>query len=391
MNKQHVSLILGTLLSVTPVSITFGNDDNISSWADAVTETEDRGTSVLIIPMNGQTLTDIRAEVYADIQEDIKALNPDLIIIEIDCNEGKDIFYQQMGWIDRQEIGEFSGMAENLPAVAKVFRLHLKDIEQIAFVKDSMGTITPLTLSWEKIYMTPTARLIGTTKLAERYLNISDENVRGKMRSAWINMGSILGEYGKRDPDLTLAFVDPERLLSGTWNGKHVDWFNHTQGDFPINPYLIFRSGFSATLAEELGISEATVYSLDDVLLLNDIREYHIVGEEITKELNYYVIKWRSNLDKANELWGDYQQQSNWATGNERMRWLVKNKNTIKSLIGICKKYPAVAFRMRFDPKLKRLNDILEDIERELRKPSGPTRGGGGGPSMGGGGGKMSR
>ena len=79
MNKQHVSLILGTLLSVTPVSITFGNDDNISSWADAVTETEDRGTSVLIIPMNGQTLTDIRAEVYADIQEDIKALNPDLI------------------------------------------------------------------------------------------------------------------------------------------------------------------------------------------------------------------------------------------------------------------------------------------------------------------------
>ena len=243
MNKQHVSLILGTLLSVTPVSITFGNDDNISSWADAVTETEDRGTSVLIIPMNGQTLTDIRAEVYADIQEDIKALNPDLIIIEIDCNEGKDIFYQQMGWIDRQEIGEFSGMAENLPAVAKVFRLHLKDIEQIAFVKDSMGTITPLTLSWEKIYMTPTARLIGTTKLAERYLNISDENVRGKMRSAWINMGSILGEYGKRDPDLTLAFVDPERLLSGTWNGKHVDWFNHTQGDFPI------RSGLSAFMS----------------------------------------------------------------------------------------------------------------------------------------------
>jgi hypothetical protein len=123
-------------------------------------------------------------------------------------------------------------------------------------------------------------------------------------------------------------------------------------------------------------------------LLLNDIREYHIVGEEITKELNDYVKNWRNNFKKAKLLWGDYQQQSGWATGNERKRWLVKNKNTIKSLIGICKKYPAVTIRMGFDPQLTGLDNILEEIERELRKPSGPT-GRGGGPSMGGGGGGM--
>ena len=391
MNKRHVSLILCTLLGVFIAPISFANEDNISSWGDAVTETEDRGKSVLIIPMSGQTLTDIRAEVYADIQEDIETLNPDLIVIEIDCKDAKDVFYSQMHWYDQKETGDFSPMAENLPEIAKVFRLHLKDIEQIAFVKDSIGAITPLTLSWEKIYMTPTARLTGTIKLAQRYLGISDPNVRGKMRTAWTNMGSILGGYGKRDPDLTLAFVDPERLLSGTWNGKHVDWFDHIQGDFPIHPYLIFRSGISATLAEELGISKATVDSLNDVLLLNDIREYHIVGEEITNELNDYVKSWRKNLVKAKDLWGDYRQQSGWATGTQRMRWLVKNKNTIKSLIGVCKKYPAVRIRMGFDDKLKILHDILEEIERELRRPSAPTRDGGGGPSMGGGGGGMNR
>ncbi|MBC8203249.1 MAG: hypothetical protein H8E91_05415 [Planctomycetes bacterium] len=388
MNKRHVSLILGALLSVPFTSISFANDDKISAWADAVTETEDRGTSVLIIPMSGQTLTDIRGEVYADLQEDIKTLNPDLIVIEIDCKDAKDIFYQQMGWFNPKEIGRFEGETKNLPAVAKVFRVNLKDIEQVAFVKDSMGSITPLTLSWEKIYMTPDARLTGTLALAARYSNISDENVRGKMRTAWTLLASILGGYGKRDPDLMLALVDPEKFLSGTWNGRNVEWFNHLDADFYVDNSNEMVPGFSATQAEELGISEATVDSLNDVLLLNDIREYHIVGEEITEELNDYVSDWRSNLKKAQTLWGDYEQQRGWAAGEERVRWLVKNKNTIKSLIGICKKYPAVRIRMRFDPKLQQLENILEEIERELRKPSTPTRGGGG-PSMGGGGGGM--
>jgi len=368
--------------------ISSASDDNISNWADAVTETENRGASILIIPMSGQTLTDIRGEIYADIQEDIKTLNPDLIVIEIDCKDAQDIFYQQMGWFNPKEIGKFEGETKNLPAVAKVFRIHLKDIEQIALVKDSMGSITPLTLSWKKVYMTPDARLTGTLALAARYSGIADENVRGKMRTAWTLLGSILGGYGNRDPDLMLSLVDPEKFLSGTWNGRKVDWFNHLEADFVVDPSNEMVPGFSATQAEELGISEATVDSLNDMLLLNDIREYHIVGEDITKELNDYVKNWRSNLKKAETLWGDYQQQSEWATGNERKRWLVKNKNTIKALIGICKKYPAVQIRMGFDPKLSGLKNILEEIERELRKPSGPTQGGGG-PSMGGGGGGM--
>ncbi len=368
--------------------ISFASEDDISIWADAVTETEDRGTSVLIIPMSGQTLTDIRSEVYAEIQEDIKTLNPDLIVIEIDCKDAQDIFYQQMGWFNPKEFGRFEGETKNLPAVTKVFRTHLKDIEQIAFVKDSMGSITPLTLSWEKVYMTPDARLTGTLALAARYSGISDENVRGKMRTAWTLLGSILGGYGKRDPDLMLSLVDPEKYLSGTWKGRKVEWFDHLNADFVIDPSNEMVPGFSATQAQELGISEATVDTLNDMLLLNDIREYHIVGEEITKELNDYVYKWRSNLTKAQLLWGDYQQQSGWATGNERKRWLVKNKNTIKSLISICKNYPAVRIRMGFDKQLRGLKNILEEIEKELRKPSGPTRGGGG-PSMGGGGGGM--
>ena len=388
MNQRHLFFALILIVSTLVSSTLAASDDNIHAWADAVTETEDRGDSILIIPMSGQTLTDIRAEVYAELSEDIKTLNPDLIVIEIDCKDSKDIFYQIQGWYDAKEIGQFEGETKNLPAVAKVFRMELKDIEQVAFVKDSMGAITPLTLSWEKVYLTPSARLTGTMALSGRYAGIADENVRGKMRTAWTLLGSILGGYGKRDSDLMLALVDPEKVLSGSWNGKKVDWFNHTNADFVVDDSPDWIIGFSATQAEELGISEATVDSLDDVLLLNDIREYHIVGEEITKELNDYVKTWRNNLKKAKLLWGDYQQQSGWATGNERKRWLVKNKNTIKSLIGICKKYPAVTIRMGFDPQLRGLDNILEEIERELRKPSGPT-GRGGGPSMGGGGGGM--
>ena len=385
MKKRHALRTLSTLFVLTMWGISYAESDNIYEWADAVTETEDRGTSVLIIPMNGQTLTDIRSEVYEAVQDDIKQLNPDLIVVEIDCKDAKDIFYQKMGWFNPKEIGRFEGMTENLPAVAKVFRMHLKDIEQVAYVKDSMGAITSLTLSWERIYMEPTARLTGTMELASRYSGIADENVRGKMRTAWTLLGSILGGYGNRDEDLMLAFVDPEKVLSGTWNGKKVDWFKHLNGDFIIDDSPDMVLDFSATQAEELGISEATVNSLNDVLLLNDIREYHIVGEEITKQLNGYVKNWRTNLQKAILLWGDYQQQTGWAAGDERTRWLSKNKTTIKSLMGICKKYPAVTIRMGFDSKLKNLENIIEEIEKELRRGGGSRGGGGssGPPKMG--------
>ena len=50
MIKQYVSLLLGTLLSVAPVSITFANDDNISSWADAVTIAGFPGDTVILKP-----------------------------------------------------------------------------------------------------------------------------------------------------------------------------------------------------------------------------------------------------------------------------------------------------------------------------------------------------
>ena len=385
MKKRHAIRTISTLFVLTFGSLSFAGTDNIYQWADAVTETEDRGTSILIIPMNGQTLTDIRGEVYKELQDDIKQLNPDLIVVEIDCKDAKDVFYQQMGWFNPKEIGQFEGMTDNLPAVAKVFRMHLKDIEQVAYVKDSMGAITPLTLSWERIYMEPTARLTGTMQLAGRYSKIEDENVRGKMRTAWTLLGSILGGYGNRDEDLMLALVDPEKLLSGTWNGKKVDWSNDLNGDFTIDPYTNMVPRFSATYAEELGISEATVDSLNDVLLLNNIREYHIVGEEITKQLNDYIKNWRTNLQKAKLLWGDYQQQNGWAAGDQRTRWLSKNKTTIKSLMGICKKYPAVTLRMGFDPKLKNLENIIEEIEKELRRGGGSPGGGGssGPPKMG--------
>ncbi|MDP7009067.1 MAG: hypothetical protein QGI78_05800 [Phycisphaerales bacterium] len=389
--KNLYLLLALSLLSTTPAGAYFpSEEDNIFAWADAVTETEDRGASILMIPMRGQTLTDIRGEIYEELIDEIADLNPDLIVVDIDCKDAHDVFYQQMGWLNPKEIGKFEGETKNLPAVAKVFRVHLKEIPQVVFIKDAMGAISPLALSWEKAYMTPTARLTGTMELASRYAGISDENVRGKMRTAWTLLGSILGGYGKRDPDLMLALVDPEKVLSGTWNGRKVDWFNHLEADFLVDGSPDMVPGFSATIAEELGISEATVDSLSDVLLLNDIREYHFVGEEITKKLTDYVKNWRSNLAKAQELWGDYQQESRWATGANAKRWLVKNRNTIKMLIGICKKYPAVRIRMGFDKQLRGLNAILEEIERELRKPSAPGRDGGG-PSMGGGGGGMTR
>jgi hypothetical protein len=398
MNLRHLLFALILIVSTLVTSTVSASDDTIHAWADAVRETTDRGASILIIPMAGQTATDIRTDIYEGFEEDIKQLNPDLIVIEINCSESIDEFYGAMSWIDFDERGLMMGIAENLPSIAEMFRTRLKNIKQVAYVKDSEGIATLLTLSWDRIYMEPTAQLTGTYLLARQWGHYEDEDVRNKMRGAWTINGKILAQKGLRSPALLLSLVDPQNLLSGRWDGKRVEWFDHKNGDFVLDRSVETVPRFTATQAEELCISEATVNSLDDVLLLNDIREYHIVGKEITNELNKYVKDWRKGLTRAQELWGDFQQQAGWATGDQRKRWLVKNKNTIMSLKGICRKYPAVTYRMYmkhrapFDPdnKLYGLDKIVEEIERELRKPDGPARRGGG-PSLGGGGGGMGR
>jgi len=355
-------------------------------WSDSVVQTAEEGKAILIIPMQGQMHTDIRFEAFEHLTERIKEAQPDYILIEMLSRDWRNDFHQLMSWGDRNE---FSGYDKNdLMAIAKFFHIELKSIPQVMWVQDASGASTLLALSWPTIYMSQNGSLHATMGVSRQFDYINAADTYGKIREAALAHTKALATYGKRSPALLRAFADPEVPLSGTWKGKRVEWEESLDGDFIIDigpgmPHL------TASTATEVGISTGNVTSRNDVLLAMGIREYHLVGEDITQELADYVIDWRKEFEKASEAWLDAAQYSEWATGDDTIQYRKKQINALKLLLRKIQKSPAVALRIRWKHSVTEdgLAKDIEQLEEALDDFRNGGRGGGGGAGGGGRGG----
>ena len=383
---QHNSVFLCILGIFT--SITFATQDTPPmKWADSVVRTSDSGKSVLIIPMEGQMHTDIRASVYAGLVDRIKEADPDLIVVEILSRDRLNNFAYLMGYGDRMEFNRFN--ADDLIEIAKVFYIELHDIPQVAWVKDSSGVSTVLALAWPTMYMSNGAFLRATTQVSD-FNNIKAEDTRGKIREFRTIHSKIVAEYGDRSYALVRAFIDPDVPLSGTWKGKKVEWEESKFGDFVIDPGKDSMPQLTATQATEFGISEGLVSSVEDVLLAQGIREYHIVGEDITSEIIQSVEDWRDDLEDAKEHWADAEQFASWAEGYDAARNRRSEIRSLRSLLKLMEKTPPVAHRLGrpYPPgiSVRYVNERIEQIQKLLDR----MKDGGGGSGGGGGGGSGS-
>ena len=373
---------------------------------DSVVETSEEGPSILIIPMEGQMHTDIHHSVFASVADRIKTLNPDLILIEIFSRDWKNDWTQMMGqgnpWYqDPDELNRFY-IADDLLDIGVVFNVELKDLKKIAWVKDSSGPSTILALSFPTIYMSPDARLQGTFAATRSAYGIKNEDTRGKILE--FNQAHIepLANYAERNSALLRAFIDPVEKLSGTWKGKKVKWQNDTGGNFIVDdgngvPRL------TATQATEVGISRAITSTRDAVLLAEGIREYHIVGQDITDEILAQKTKWRSDYEKLLESMSDAEIYMDLANGEQTAKYLRSQMNAYKKVLRMLNSSPGykggaplgIALRANLKPRIdaRTLERWIEQIEErleQLRNNDGGGRGGGGRgggrPGSGGGG-----
>ena len=93
---RHILIpIVGLSFAYATFGQTQQQTPNPLQWSDSVVETEEEGTSVMIIPMDGQMHTDIRHDVYDDLVDRIKEINPDLIIVEMLSMDWKNNFQDQ--------------------------------------------------------------------------------------------------------------------------------------------------------------------------------------------------------------------------------------------------------------------------------------------------------
>ena len=349
--------------------------------------------------MNGQMSTDISIDAYEPLLMKIKDLNPDLIILKMFCQDFRDEYYAKQQRGDRSERNGYD--PDTVKDLVRLFRIKLKDIPQIMWIQDSCGGSSVLTFAWPDIYMSDKAKLQGTYNLARNW-NYIDRNkpTWGKMYQAWTAHVKNVAEQGGRSIDFIMTFVDPDLTVSGTYEGKDVVWEKGLDG------YLVFDGGrtvpnINAWDAEQFAISKATVRNRDDILLAEGIREYHLIGEDLTKSIEQYKIDWRKTYDKTVDLWDDAQQYATWATGEDTERYLREQLKTIQQILRQLKRWDSVAFRMIREHGISKdgkygtrdLRQLIKQLEERLRalrdsaKDSGGRRGGGGLAGSSGGGG----
>ena len=388
---QKISILLCSALLMlglfSPVA-NAQNDDAMELSFSSVSLTKDKGTSVLIIPMNGQMSTDINIDAYQPLLHKIQELNPDLIIIKMFCQDFRDEYYAKQRRGDRKEQNGYD--YESVKDLVRLFRIKLKDITQVMWIQDSCGGSSVLTFGWPVIYMSNDAKLQGTHDLARNWTYLKGLDTYGKMYQAWTAHVKNVAEIGGRSHDFIMTFVDPERTVSGKYEGREVVWKEGLGG------YLVFDGGpsvpnINASDAEQFAISKATVQGLNEILISEGIREYHLVGEDLTKSIEDYKITWRKDLDKAIDLWTDSQQYATWATGKDTERYLRQQLKAVEQTLRIIKKWEAVSFRMMREFRISKdgargtqdLRQLIKQLEEKLRslrdsEDTGRGRGGGG-------------
>lgn len=357
-------------------------DDGPTFGAIRASSDNENLPSFYIVPMKGQMGTDINTEVYRDMVDDIRANDPDIMVIEMECRDTEDVLYSLIG---REE----TGLADfdEYRKLINLFHDELGDIRQVAWVKDSVGVSSIVALGWEELYMSPEARLGGLETLRDQtgFDKWSDDDVRGKMTAAFMSWVKGFLEYGGYSLVLAEALVRPEYSLSGTWKGRDVNWTLDTNGEYIVDQDDEATVEFRAKSAEDLCISDGTVENLDDLALLLGMREYRVLDGRADKIFEDYTTNWRRALDNCVEWMQDYQQFMGWANGQDALKYLGQAKNRVEKVIASMERYSAVETRMNLQYGVKKFDlvTIVEQIKEQIRGLR-PRRGGGGGRSGGG-------
>ncbi len=333
---------------------------------------------VYVIPMKGQLGTDIIKDIYDDIVKDVRKSKPDILVFTLDSSE-----IDRTPFLDEDDKPAEEQSRPNPQAMRELvllLRVELGDIPQAIWISDGFGVTSLLALTWPDLYMKDGARFGGIGEIIPRIKKQWDDpDVRAKMVAAWAGIFKGLSEQGGYPEALADAMLYPEAKLSATFEGRLVKFLPDTSGQWVIDSRDDNTASFEADLAEDIGLSDGTAETLEDLVFLLGYREFQKIdtGE---KMYNEYVEDWRRAFENAWELYREARR----AGSDERA--IKKQKSNYDKIISIMKRYPAVEtrFQGRGGPGIQDLERAIEQINEQIRS----LKGGGRGSSGGGGGGR---
>ena len=352
-------------------------------------ESNENLTSFYIIPMKGRMGLDVNSQVYMDMVDDIRAHNPDVMIIEMDCADVEDVGFYDI--TEDAEALDHSGALDDYRDMVRLFRHELGDIPQVLWIKESNGISSVVALAWADMYMSPEAALTGAGKSAINFLRVkNDDNVFGKYREAYMGWLKGLAQNGDYDLVLVDAMVRPEFTLSARWKGRNVEWSTDQSGHVIVDDDDEATVGFSAKAAEDLRISDGTAETLDDLALLLGIREYRIIDGKGDDIFEAHQENWFRVFKAAEQELQDWQKYRGWASGEDTVKYLGRAKTSLEKILAAMNRYKSVETRLGMGGVSRFWVETQIELLKEQIRAARQNAGFGGG-GIGGGGGGTSR
>jgi len=364
------------------------------SYGAAKFETNDPNVpSIYIVPMHGQFGTDVRAEVYKPVIEDIKKNKPDMVVLDIRAADSFPPELMHPTGYDMNPVDPAleRGMLEfeNYRELVHMFRDELSaalpKTRQVVWITDSDGISAVVAMAWPSIYMKSKARFGGLITVLEQSgaASHADSDVRAKMMAAWLGIATSFLEKGGYSGALAAAMLDPTKKLSGSWRGRQVDWMLNSNGEYLVDDSDRHTVDFVAKSAEDFCLSQGTADELDDLALLLNYREYRLIDSRQDDLTLGYVADWRRVFADCQQKLKDYTKHLGWASGDDTLRYLGRAKKDLEDVLKGMNKYKAVEIRLGTDFGLDRVTLItyIEQLGERIRamQRSGGNRGAGGG------------
>lgn len=366
--------------------------------ASTVIETE-KSKSVYIVPMGiedkGQFGLDIHPQVYEQIAKDITEKRPDIVVFVLNSADLSSVRYlgddpRMLGLFDDDGIRK---MTRDLKEV-----IEKVGAESIMIVRDAVGYSVLLGLSWPNMYMTDSARLMGLERIQER-TKAEDPEVYAKFREAMIGICNGFLISGGYDPNIGMAMMREDKMLSATFKGREIVWSDDAKGTWVVDGSKEkITAHFNSEMAEDLGLSDGTVSDdgatmIEDLMYLRGTRNYERLPQDGEILVRQYIDGWRKGLEDCVKSYPKYQEALGEAQGKDEKKNLSKAKGILEKVLSILKKYPAVAIRLNqqfgisrleIETELLTLKDRIRGLGKSTAPPSGGRgKGGGGGLGVG--------
>lgn len=288
-----------------------------------------------------------------DIVEDVKAAQPDYLIIKIDMDfkihndEVKDYgnFFDQFHTM--------RGMVPILTDDIARDRTWKKKPKLVFWVRKAMGGVAFLPFVSDTIYYTSDARQGGIGGLDHIFDGVGDEVVRQKQRSLRLARAEGMANRGGYDPRIIKAMTWESYTLSYSLVGGKPEFYENNEGDHLLTDDgqeeradamedIVRGRGndilqLNAELASRLGISDGTADSLEDVLAGLGIARNYVKVESRAKRI---LEDWSDGVDKGERdfrrllrnfsstpVQGDYQERT--AARGQQMRLLRQMKSIL--------------------------------------------------------------